>query len=149
MCQLNGGKERTMSLTLRTTPLPDLFRLLEGGWPFVTLGDRHSVRIEEYLDDGSYVLRAELPGMDPEKDIQISVEGNDLSITAERTVEERDKTHSEFAYGSFVRVVRLPVGAAVDKVSARYDAGILEVIVPLTEEHGTRRIPVEVQKKKA
>lgn len=50
-CQLVEKGETMTSLTLRTTPIPDLFRLLEGGWPFVTLGDRHSVRIEEYLDD--------------------------------------------------------------------------------------------------
>ncbi|WP_291407353.1 hypothetical protein [Actinophytocola sp.] len=41
---------------------PDVVRLLEG-WPF---GDHHAVRIEDYREDGKYVLRAELPGMDPD-----------------------------------------------------------------------------------
>lgn len=133
------------SVATRTSPLPDLFRFLEGGWPFMPFGDRHPVRIEEYRDEGNYVLRAELPGMDPEKDIKISVEGNLLSLTAERTVEKHDKTHSEFSYGSFARTVQLPGGAILDKVSASYETGILEVTVPLGEQTTTRQIPVDVK----
>lgn len=131
------------SLIPRPTVFPELIRILEGGWPF---GDHHPVRIEDYRDNGDYVLRAELPGMDPEKDIQISVEGNELSITAERKVEKHDKTHSEFSYGSFIRTVRLPAGADADKVTASYTAGILEVTVPVKETAETKRIPVEVTK---
>ena len=125
---------------------PDLVRFLEGSWPFQGFGDQHPVRIEDYRDGADYVLRAELPGMDPEKDIHITVDGVDLSITAERTVEKTDKKHSEFSYGSFARTVRLPAGAAVDKITARYDAGILEVRVPVVESTGGREIPVETTK---
>jgi HSP20 family protein len=124
--------------------IPDLFRILEGGWPF---GDHHPVRIENYLDDGHYVVRAELPGMDPEKDITITMSGNDLSITAERTVERHDKGHSEFSYGSFARTVRLPVGTDTGKVVATYTAGILEVTVPVKEPAETKGIPVEITEK--
>jgi HSP20 family protein len=131
------------SLIPRPMMLPELFRIIEGGWPF----DHHAVRIEDYRDDGTYVLRAELPGMDPEKDIKITMEGNELSITAERTVDKHDKTHSEFFYGSFARTVRLPAGADADKVSATYDAGILEVTVPVKELAETRKVPVEVTTK--
>ncbi len=128
----------------RPTVFPEMIRLLEGGWPF---GEHHAVRIEVFRDNGNFVLRAELPGMDPEKDIHIAVEGNELSITAERTVEKHDKSHSEFSYGSFARTIRLPVGAAVDKVSAAYDSGILEVTVPVSEPAESRKIPVDVTKK--
>lgn len=131
------------SLIPRPTVFPELIRILEGGWPF---GDHHPVRIEDYRDNGDYVLRAELPGMDPEKDVQISVEGNELSITAERKVEKHDRTHSEFSYGSFTRTVRLPAGADADKVTASYTDGILEVTVPVKETTETKRIPVEVTK---
>jgi HSP20 family protein len=119
--------------------IPDLVRLLE--WPF---GDHHAMRIEDYREDGKYVLRAELPGMDPEKDIQIQVQGNELSIVAERTVEKHDKTHSEFSYGKFARTVRLPAGAAPDEISATYEAGILEVTVPVKPDADTRQIEVKV-----
>ncbi len=134
------------SLMMRSTTLPDLFRYLEQGWPFAAIGDRHPVRIEEYLEEGRYVLRAELPGFDPEKEITISVAGDRLSISAERTVDKHDKAHSEFFYGSFARTVQLPAGADTDAVGARYDAGILEITVPVKEEADTREIPVMVKK---
>jgi HSP20 family protein len=129
------------SLMPRSFVFPEVVRLLEGGWPF---GDHHMARIEDYLEDGKYVLRAELPGLDPEKDVQIQVLGNELSIAAERAVEKHDKAHSEFSYGKFARTVRLPVGAVPDEISATYEAGILEVTVPVKPEKETRQIEVKV-----
>lgn len=129
------------SLIPRTT-FPDLFRFLDGGWPFSQLVGHHGVRIEEYRDNGNYVLRAELPGVDPGKDVDVAVTGDELTITAERTVERHDKSRSEFSYGSFTRTVRLPGHAVVDKIAARYDAGILEVTVPLAGGTDTQKILV-------
>jgi HSP20 family molecular chaperone IbpA len=131
------------SLIPRPTVFPELLRLLEGGWPF---GEHHPVRIETFRDNGNFVLRAELPGLDPDKDIRVGVEGNELSIDAERTVEKHDKGHSEFSYGSFTRTVRLPVGAAADKVSASYKSGILEVTVPVVEPVEAKKIAIDVRK---
>jgi HSP20 family protein len=128
-----------MTSLMPRTLFPDLVRLLE--WPF---GDHHAVRIEDFREDGKYVLRAELPGVDPDKDIQIRVQGNELSIAAERAVENRDKVHSEFFYGKFARTVRLPVGAVLEEISAAYEAGILEVTVPVKPEADTRQIEVKV-----
>ncbi|TDV42537.1 Hsp20/alpha crystallin family protein [Actinophytocola oryzae] len=128
------------SLMPRSLILPDVVRLLEG-WPF---GDRHAVRIEDYREDGKYVLRAELPGMVPEKDIHIQVHGNELAIAAERAEEKHEKAHSELFYGKFARTVRLPAGTVPDEISATYDAGILEVVVPVKPETDTRQIEVSV-----
>jgi HSP20 family protein len=137
-----GEKEDGMtSLMPRSFVFPDLFRMLEGGWPF---GDHHAVRIEDFQEDGKYVVRAELPGMDPDKDIHISVQGNELSITAERAVETHDKRHSEFSYGKFARTVRLPSGAVADEVVARYANGVLEVTVPLRQEDKAKQIEVTI-----
>jgi HSP20 family protein len=143
---VSGISRRGVSMTslVPRSTFPDLFRMLESGWPF---GDHHAVRIEDYRDNGNYVLRAELPGMDPKHDITITVAGNELSITAERTVDEHDKTHSEFCYGSFARTVRLPAGVEPEKVTARYDAGILEVTLPVEPPAESRTIPVHVGKK--
>jgi HSP20 family protein len=130
------------SLMPRPFVFPEVVRLLEGGWPF---GDHHAARIEDYREDGRYVLRVELPGVDPEKDIRIQVQGVELSIAAERTVEKHDTTHSEFSYGKFARTVRLPAGALPDEISATYEAGILEVTVPVKPEpDGVRQIEVKV-----
>lgn len=129
------------SLMPRSSVFPDFVRLLESGWPF---GDHHAARIEDYRDEGKYVLRAELPGMDPDKDIKIHVQGNELSIAAERTVAKHDKARSEFAYGTYARSVRLPAGAVPDEISATYEAGILEVTVPVRPEPDTKQIEVKV-----
>jgi HSP20 family molecular chaperone IbpA len=131
------------SLMQRPSLIPEVFRFLEGGLPF---GDHHAVRIEDYRDNGTYVLRAELPGVDPDRDVRITVDGNQLSITAERKVEQHDKSHSEFFYGSFSRTVQLPSGADTSKIKASYDAGILQVSVPVTEQARARQIRVSVKK---
>jgi len=124
--------------------LPDLFRALEHGWPFSSPGEQHPVRIEDYRDKDAYVVRAELPGLDPQKDIQVTVEGDHLSISAERTAQHRDGAHTEFSYGSFARTVRLPGGVDANAITARYDAGILEVVVPMPAAPENTKVAVEV-----
>ncbi|WP_372449000.1 Hsp20/alpha crystallin family protein [Qaidamihabitans albus] len=47
------------------------------------------MRVEDSVEDHKYILRAELPGMDPEHDIKITVEGEELCINAQRTEEKR------------------------------------------------------------
>ncbi|UVS79443.1 Hsp20/alpha crystallin family protein [Actinokineospora sp. UTMC 2448] len=131
------------SLIPRNTAIADLFRVLEEGFPFA---GRHVVRVEDYQEDGQYVLRAELPGVDPAQDIDVSVDGNLLTVTAERSDSRHEKSHSEFRYGSFGRSVRLPAGADPAGITASYEAGVLEVRVPITEASPARRIAVEVGK---
>ncbi len=103
----------------------------------------HAIRIEDSLTDTEYTLRAELPGLQPDKDIQITVEGGILTVHAERREERQTSRRSEFRYGMMQRSVRLPDSADVDHVSARYRDGILEVTVPLTTAAPRgKRIPV-------
>ncbi len=110
-------------------------------WPDRILGDVGElfdhIRIEEYVDDDALIIRAELPGVDPDTDIDISVENRRLSIRAERTSkfeEDTDGYRSEFHYGSISRVVGLPEGADVDDIEAEYTDGILEVRIPMSDE---------------
>lgn len=105
-------------------------------------------RVEEFTEDDTRVIRAELPGVDPDEDIDITVEGDVLRIRAERKEEtkseEKGQYRSEFRYGSFARTVPLPPGASVDDVKASYEDGVLEVRVPLdTARAATGRIPIE------
>ena len=65
---------------------------------------RPPFRVEDYLQEGNYVLRAELPGLDPEKDVEVSVEGGTLTIQAERHEEHKEPHHCEFRYGSLTRL---------------------------------------------
>lgn len=118
--------------------LPDLLRMLESEWPF---GERHSMRIEAFTEEGSFVVRCELPGVDPD-DIHINVEGDQLRVEAERRQEERAEAHSEFYYGSYSRTMLLPSGCDVDNIKADYDNGIVTIHMPRREAPETREIPV-------
>ncbi len=91
------------------------------------------VRVEDYVDEGQHVVRAELPGIDPENDVDITVQDGILTITAERREEKKEGGRSEFRYGSFSRSVSLPAGADEEDVTATYRDGILEVRTPLKE----------------
>lgn len=93
-------------------------------------GPTETFRIEEFEDGDDHVIRAEMPGLDPETDITIEVDHDVLSVAATR--ERRTETtgevfRSEFSYGTFRRLVRLPPGATADDVTATYDAGVLEI----------------------
>jgi HSP20 family protein len=97
--------------------------------------------------DGTVVIRAELPGIDPAEDVKIAIEDGRLTISGERHEHhETEDTHgyrSEFQYGSFERTVRLPAGARFDDVVATYRDGILEVRVPVDAEGpAVRHVPV-------
>ncbi|WP_327341439.1 Hsp20/alpha crystallin family protein [Streptomyces europaeiscabiei] len=125
--------------------LPDLFGWAESGFPGVHMvPGLHGIRVEEHLADGAYVLRAELPGIDPAKDVEITVEEGVLTLRAERVEETMEKHRTEFRYGTFARSVRLPAAARGDEATAEYKDGVLTVTVPVPEEEqtGARTIPV-------
>lgn len=103
-------------------------------------------RIEEYEEDErTHVIRAEIPGIDPDTDISVEVEDDILTIAATREcrAETRGEVYrSEFSYGTFRRRVRLPAGATADDVTATYDAGVLEIRVRRPERSDSVSIPV-------
>ena len=113
--------------------------------------DFHPIRIEDRFEDDSYVLSAEIPGIDPEHDVELVVSEGTLTILAERSSEKHDKRHTEFRYGAFSRAVRLPAGAKEEEITATYSGGILSVHVPLTKpaKAATRKITVEGAEAKA
>ncbi len=96
-----------------------------------SLTGAHLIRLEEEIQDGHYLVRAELPGIDPAKDVDITVCDNQLTIKAERSEKKESNGRSEFSYGSFLRAIQLPSGADSDNVKATYDKGILTVDVAL------------------
>ncbi|NUW39476.1 Hsp20/alpha crystallin family protein [Nonomuraea rhodomycinica] len=120
---------------------PDLFDWLE--WP-PGVHAQQMVRFEDYVKDGRYTVRAELPGLDPEKDVEITLRNGVLTIHGERREELKEQHRTEFRYGSFSRSITLPTGADEQDVKAVYDKGILEISVKLAEERREgRRIQVE------
>jgi HSP20 family molecular chaperone IbpA len=123
------------------TLLPEIADLLAGfpSWAGLRPIDGNVMRLEDELKEGSYEVRAELPGVDPAKDVDITVRDGQLTIKAERSEKKEANGRSEFTYGSFVRTVTLPQGANEDGIKASYDKGILTVSVPVADAKPTEK----------
>jgi HSP20 family protein len=134
-----------MSLVVRERgDLMDTFRrFLSSQWD-----EPEWLRVEEFVEDSTMVVRAELPGIDPEKDVDISVVNGALVVRAQKEEKseqkEKDSYRSEFHYGSFVRQIALPSGVDEAQISATYRDGVLEVRVPMGEpiEPAKVKIPI-------
>ena len=111
--------------------LSDWFDEPLGRWSRTRM--EHFIRVEETMTDGSLVIRAELPGVDPESDIDIDVANGTLTISAEREESSTggDGHFSEFRYGTFRRTLRVPSDLDPASISAEYHHGILTVTVPI------------------
>ena len=107
------------------------------------------IKVEQKFADGILEIRAEMPGIDPEKDVDVSIVDDVLTIKAERREEEKGEregtTFSEFRYGSFMRSLTVPRGTSVKDVKASYKDGILTVVVPTPPElkPEATKIPIE------
>jgi HSP20 family molecular chaperone IbpA len=140
-----------MSIVLRRNPraiVPDLIDWFED--PFLTLRPYlgQAIRIEDYTEDGQYVVRAEIAGIDPERDLEVSAGAGYLSIRAVRSGQIEGKHRSEFRYGSFTRTIELPPGSDADSVTADYSGGILTIKVAVKgeQQETVKTIPVTVSK---
>jgi HSP20 family protein len=140
------------------TPV-DVFDRFFGPWPeffqrrplfYWTAPLDEVIPVDEYQENGTRVIRAEMPGLDPLKDVELTVSDGVLHIRAERheETEEKEKAYSkhELRYGSFARDLVLPDGYAEGDVKATYKDGILEVRVPVQFPEGKKpeaiKIPV-------
>ena len=107
------------------------------------------IKIEESITDHTLTVRAELPGIDPDKDVDITVGNGLLTIAAERrdesTSEAAGRTMSEFHYGSYRRTLAVPKDIAVSDIKASYADGILTVSVPVPAAATTAvaKVPVK------
>jgi HSP20 family protein len=119
----------------------DLFETLFSDWPtmfrrpfLVVPEGLDGIRTDEFVEDGTVVVRVEMAGIDPEKDVEISLDGDVLHISAERREEdeklERNYMRRELRYGSFRRDLLVPTGTSEADVNASYKDGILEIRVP-------------------
>jgi HSP20 family molecular chaperone IbpA len=130
-------------------PFVDIFDWLESPWTVLRPVSNPPMRVEDYVKDGRYVVRAELPGIDPEKDLEVTVSKGVLTISANRHEETEGKHRSEFRYGAFARSIALPAGADEERIQASYDLGVLEVVVSIKDQEAGKahkRIPVMLNK---
>jgi HSP20 family protein len=118
-------KETTMSTSTRLLPAS----FVPFDWPhlswFPTVPS--TLRIEESVDEQLYTLRAEIPGIDPAKDVTVVYHDGTLRLEIHRSDVRKDKTHTEFHYGNYGRTVTLPEGVVEESIHATYRDGILEI----------------------
>jgi HSP20 family protein len=104
--------------------------------------------VEGGLENGEYVIRVALPGVDP-KQVEVSVMGNELTIKGQRQHRAENKGESYFVreleYGAFERAFTLPEGVDAAKVHAKYANGMLEVRIPEPVALGAKKVDIEVE----
>jgi HSP20 family protein len=134
-------------------PLFELDRDRDSFWRFPRLLDDDEFRpsIDVTRTDGHLMVVAEIPGIDPTDDVEITVDDDFLTIKGEKSEEAATKDESrivqERRYGSFMRRIPIPDGVTAEDVVAKYDGGVLTVTVPLPEEAAPaepRKVKVEV-----
>ena len=104
--------------------------------------------IEAWVDNNEkkYHLSIALTGVDP-KDIELNVQGNNLTVSGEQKVSEEKKDadflYQEFAYGRFERTITLPEGVDTSKLTAEYKNGVLEITAPMSANALPRKVEIK------
>ena len=104
--------------------------------------------VEEFVDKEAkkYVCRVTLPGVEP-KELQIHVQANVLTIRGERklthSTKEIELMEGEIVYGVFERALVLPEGVNVEKLTAEYVNGVLEITAPVAAAALPRKIEIK------
>jgi HSP20 family protein len=103
--------------------------------------------VDVYEDEHNVTLKIEVPGIE-EKDIDIRIENNVLTLHGERKIEKEEKEENyrrvERQYGSFTRTFTLPNTVDTENVQANYDKGVLKIGLPKKAEAKPKQIKVNV-----
>ncbi len=110
-----------------------------------------SPAVDVYEDQHRVMLKIEVPGIE-EKDIDVRVENNTLTVHGERKIEKEEKEENylrvERQYGNFTRTFTLPTTLDTDNVSATYDKGVLKITLAKKAEAQPKQIKVNVGSEK-
>lgn len=103
--------------------------------------------VDIYEDEHNITLKLEVPGID-EKDIDVRIESNTLTVHGERKIEKEEKEENfrrvERQYGSFTRSFTLPSSLDPEQVSADYGNGVLKIKLAKKAEAKAKQIKVNV-----
>ncbi len=136
-------------LAFRHGDIDDLFNRFFGFFPNTSVEGTSPVSwlpaVEAFRKDGGYVVRMDMPGVDP-KDVEVSVVEDSLIVKGERKkakeITEKDYHYQETSYGKFERRLALPKGINRDQVEAHFDNGVLEISVPVSAHLAERKVPI-------
>ena len=129
-----------------TNPLFSLFRNMSEAELPLSAGS-FVPAVDIYEDKDKLVLKLEVPGID-EKDLDVQIENNTLTVKGERKFEKEEKEENfhriERSYGNFYRTFTLPSTVETDKISAKYTAGVLKLELKKKAEAQPKQIKVEI-----
>src|SRR6478609_2008935 len=122
-------------------------QLFDGWLAFPLAGwTNEIVRIDRTGDDGALVVRAELAGLDPAKDVELTVSDGMLWIDGahrdEQRTEENGVVRHEVHVGGFTRSIPLPDGVQAPDIEARAHDGVLEIHIPAACGRQVERVPI-------
>src|SRR5262252_1132115 len=107
--------------------------------------------VDVYEDEHNVTLKIEGPGIE-EKDIDVRIENNTLTVHGERKIEKEEKEENyrrvERQYGSFTRTFTLPQTVDTEHVSANYEKGVLKITLPKKAEAKPKQIKVNIGSEK-
>lgn len=125
-------------------PFPRLWRPSFGRLRSISL---EAPALDVYEEKDDLILKAEIPGLSKD-DIDITIEGNTLTIKGEKKkeeeIKEEDYYRCERTFGAFSRSIDLPTEVKADKVNASFKNGVLEIRLPKTEEAKKNVVKVKV-----
>lgn len=119
------------------SPIAEFFRTLSGPWPFrplLALSGKHFIPTADvFARNGELVVKMDLPGVEP-KDIHVKLDEEELTITGERKAHKEVKDEAyyrkETSYGFFERRMTIPKGLKESDIVAKYEDGVLEIVMP-------------------
>lgn len=101
--------------------------------------------VDIFENENELVLTAEIPGIE-EKDVEIKIEDNTLTLKGERKFEKETKEENyhriERSYGSFYRAFTLPHSVDAEKVQAEHENGVLRISMPKRQELKPRTVRI-------
>ena len=140
------------SLVTRGSLFDDFFKDIAPGFYLRPLhGDGvpspSQIKVDVKETDGGYTVHAEVPGV-PKEDIQVSIEGNVVSLRAEvrqhdQKTEGEKVLRSERYFGSVARSFQLPVDVDAAQAKAKYDNGVLTLTLPKKQGGSAQRLSIE------
>ncbi|WP_430468192.1 Hsp20/alpha crystallin family protein [Winogradskyella ouciana] len=139
----NNGSDSNTSLGFRSLPslsswMDDIFNKSFGNEFVSNFNTGITLPAVNVLDkDEEYIVEMAVPGL-KKSDFDVNIDNQLLSISAESNTENEDTdenyTRREFGYSSFKRTFSLPETVETDKIEAKYEEGILKVMLPKREE---------------
>ena len=137
-------------LSLFRSEFDDLFSRFFGEeekWMVRPFEDAFTPAIESFVRGEELVVRADLPGIEP-KDVELSVEGDRLTIKGERKVtrerETKEQSYREVRYGRYERSLALPPGVDAESIKATYDKGVLEITMKAPKGLVSKKVPITI-----